>query len=209
MAMPGVEVREGYELWRPNREKAECKAMKALVTFVLLASAALLLIVALGGWKRLEGPGVGAVTIIWALLYVFFAFVVMARWQRGVLPLSAALAVIMIIFAAVSAGGWFARDKPGLDNPAIPADLLGLLTLLVIPVQVILIIVSLVAFNQNWHVEEERPIGSSGAPSGDDGELAEDDEGTRLEADTDLADTDLADTDAGEGWGPPEPATGT
>jgi hypothetical protein len=26
-------------------------------------------------------------------------------------------------------------------------------------VQVILVAVSMVAFNQNWHVEEERPIG--------------------------------------------------
>src|SRR3954449_1015070 len=125
MAMPGVEVREGYELWRPNREKAETKAMKAVVTFVLLASAALLLIIALGGWQRLEGPGVGVITILWAALYIFFAFLVFARWQRGVLPLCAALSVIMIIFAAVSAGGWFGRDKPGLDNPAIPADIIG------------------------------------------------------------------------------------
>ena len=28
-----------------------------------------------------------------------------------------------------------------------------------VPVQIILIAVSLFAFNQNWHVEEERPIG--------------------------------------------------
>jgi presenilin-like A22 family membrane protease len=202
MAMPGVEVREGYELWRPNREKAETKAMKAVVTFVLLASAALLLIIALGGWKRLEGPGVGVITIIWALLYIFFAFAVFARWQRGVLPLAAALSVIMIIFAAVSAGGWFARDKPGLDNPALPADLLGLLTLLVIPVQVILIIVSLLAFNQNWHVEEERPIAGGAAPPGGGGEAVADDQPIE-------ADADYADPEAGEGWGPPEPAAGT
>jgi hypothetical protein len=196
MAMPGVEVREGYELWRPNREKASSKSMKAIVTFVLLASAALLLIIALGGWQRLEGPGVGVITVLWAALYIFFAFLVFARWQRGVLPLCAALSVIMIIFAAVSAGGWFARDKTGLDNPAIPADLIGLLVLLVIPVQVILIIVSLIAFNQNWHVEEERPIG--GGPRPTEGEPAEDD---RLEA-GEAEDED----EAGEGWGPPEPA---
>src|SRR5690349_16831276 len=107
MPMPGQEVREGYELWRPNRAKAETKAMKAIVTFVLLASAALLLIIALGGWQRLEGPGVGAITIMWAGLYIFFAYVVFFKWQRGVLPLAAALSVIMIIFAAVSASGWF------------------------------------------------------------------------------------------------------
>ena len=40
----------------------------------------------------------------------------------------------MAIFAGVSAPGWFARDKDGLESPALPEDLLGLLTLLVIPV---------------------------------------------------------------------------
>ena len=39
---------------------------------------------------------------------------------------AAALSVLMIIFAAVAAGGWFARDKSGLDSPALPEDLLGL-----------------------------------------------------------------------------------
>ena len=158
MAMPGTEIREGYELWRPNREKAETQVMKAFVTLVLLISAALLLIITLGGWERLQGPDVGGVTILWAGLYIFFAVMVFFRWQRGVLPLCAALGVIMIIFASISAEGWFARDKDGLDSPVIPEDILGLLTLLVIPVQIVLIIVSLVAFNQNWHVEEERPI---------------------------------------------------
>jgi hypothetical protein len=155
------EVREGYELWRPNREKAESKMTKALVSFVLLVSAGLLTVVTLGGWERLQGSDVGAVTILWAALYVLFAYLIATRWQRGVLPLAAALAVIMVIFAAVAAGGWFARDKVGLDSPVIPETLLGLLTLLVIPVQVLLIIVALIAFNQDWHVEEERPVGGS------------------------------------------------
>ena len=79
------------------------------------------------------------------------------RWNRGVLPVAAALAVLMIIFAAVAAGGWFARDKPGLESPALPEDLLGLLTLIVIPVQILLLIVAMVGFNQAWNVEEERP----------------------------------------------------
>lgn len=153
------EVREGYELWRPNREKAESKTTKAFVSFVLLVSAALLVVITLGGWERLQGADVGGITIVWAGLYVMFAFLVATRWQRGVLPLAAALAVIMVIFAAIAAGGWFARDKAGLDSPIIPEELLGLLTLLVIPVQVLLIVVALIAFNQNWHVEEERPIG--------------------------------------------------
>ena len=162
--MPQVlQAREGYELWRPNREKPESKTTKAIVAFVLIASAALLVIITLGGWERLQSSTVGLMTIAWALLYVLFALLVL-RWNRGVLPVSAALAVIMIIFAAVAAGGWFARDKPGLDSPALPEDLLGLLTVIVIPVQFLLLVVAMVGFNQQWSVEEERPIGGGPPP---------------------------------------------
>jgi hypothetical protein len=41
----------------------------------------------------------------------------------------------------------------------LPEDLLGLLTLIVVPVQLLLVIVAMIGFNQDWHVEEERPIG--------------------------------------------------
>lgn len=159
----GYQAREGYELWHPNREKAESKTTKAIVAFVLIISAVLLVIITLGGWERLQSTTVGLMTLGWALLYVVFALLIM-RWNRGVLPVAAALAVLMIIFAAVAAGGWFARDKPGLESPALPEDLLGLLTLIVIPVQLLLLIVAMVGFNQAWNVEEERPVGDRGAP---------------------------------------------
>ena len=41
-----------------------------------------------------------------------------ARWNRGVLPVAAALAIIMLIFAAVAGPGWFDRDKAGFDTRA-------------------------------------------------------------------------------------------
>jgi hypothetical protein len=158
-------ARPGYELWRPNRVKAEAKTMKAIVALVFLASAVLLAIITLGGWERLASPGVGAMTLGWAALYVVFAFLVM-RWNRGILPVAAALAIIMAIFAAIAAPDWFARSKTGLDSPALPEDLLGLLTLLMIPVQLLLVAVSMVGFNQNWHVEEERRVaGGAAAPA--------------------------------------------
>ncbi|MFN8113458.1 MAG: hypothetical protein U0R51_09685 [Solirubrobacterales bacterium] len=164
MAKPlGYQAREGYELWHPNREKAESTTTKSIVAVVLLISAALLVIITLGGWDRLQSTTVGLMTIGWALLYVIFAFLVL-RWNRGVLPVAAALSVLMIIFAAVAAGGWFARDKPGLESPALPEDLLGLLTLIVIPVQLLLLIVAMIGFNQAWNVEEERPIGDHSPP---------------------------------------------
>lgn len=168
--MEVTHAREGYELWRPNRHSAQNKSTKAIVALVLLASAALIAIIVLGGWERMQSSSIGIMSLIWAGLYVFFAFVVM-RWNRGVLPVAAALAVIMIIFAVVAAPAWFERAKDGLDSPVLPEDLLGLLTLVLIPVQALLIVVAMIGFNQNWHVEEERPTG--GAPL-----AGEDDDGT-------------------------------
>ena len=161
--MEATTVREGYELWRPNREKPEAQMTKALVALVLLISAALLLIVTIGGWERLQSFGVAMMTIIYAAIYIVFAYLI-ARWQRGILPVAAALAIILAIFAAVAAPGWFARAKEGLDSPALPEELLGLLTLLLVPVQLVLVAIALIAFNQNWHVEEERPVGGEPPP---------------------------------------------
>jgi lysylphosphatidylglycerol synthetase-like protein (DUF2156 family) len=163
-------VRPGYELWRPNRQKAEAKTTKAIISFVLLVSAGLLIVITIGGWTRLEGSSVAIMSLLWAALYVVFALLV-ARWSRGVLPVASAFAIILAIFAAVAAPDWFARSKEGLDPPPLPDDLLGLLTILVVPVQLILIAVAMIGFNQEWHVEEERPVG--GAPlAGEDPEEA-------------------------------------
>ena len=154
--MEAASVRPGYELWRPNREKPEAKSARVLVVFLLLVSAVLMFLVVVGGWERLEGGQIFAIGYI--ILYVLFAYLV-SRWNRGVLPVASALAIILAIFAGIAAPEWFSRAKDGLDSPALPEELLGLLTLLIVPVQVILIAVSMVAFNQDWHVEEERPIG--------------------------------------------------
>jgi lysylphosphatidylglycerol synthetase-like protein (DUF2156 family) len=155
-------IRPGYELWRPNRVKAEAKSARALVVFLMLVTAALAFVIIIGGWSRLEG--VKFLTIIYAALYILFAFLV-ARWNRGVLPVAAALSIILAIFAGIAAPAWFDRAKDGLSDPALPPDLLGILCLLLVPLQVILIAVAMVAFNQDWHVEEERPIGDEIPPS--------------------------------------------
>ena len=165
--MEAISARPGYELWRPNREKAESKTTKAIVAFVLLVSAGLIAVIVLGGWERMQSSSIAIISLVWAGLYVLFAFMI-ARWNRGLLPVSSALAVIMAIFAAVAAPGWFARSKDGLDSPVLPEDLIGLLVVILVFVQILLIVVAMIAFNQEWHVEEERPIG--GAPlAGEDG----------------------------------------
>src|SRR5947199_4209643 len=154
-------IRPGYELWRPNREKPEAKSARALVVFLLLVTAGIAFVIIIGGWTRLEG--VKPLSILYAGLYVLFAFLV-ARWNRGVLPVASALAIILAIFSGIAAPAWFDRAKDGLSDPALPPDLLGLITLLMVPLQVVLIAVAMVAFNQEWHVEEERQIGDELPP---------------------------------------------
>jgi lysylphosphatidylglycerol synthetase-like protein (DUF2156 family) len=137
----------------PNREKAASKATKAVVILLLLVSAALVAIVTIGGWDALEGAKV--VQIAYIALYLVIAFYV-ARWNRGVLPVAAALAIVLLIFAAVAGPGWFDRDKTGFEDPALDSGLLGLITLLIVPVQILLIAFAMRGFQQEWNVEVER-----------------------------------------------------
>jgi hypothetical protein len=155
------EARPGYELWRPNREKPESVTTKFVIVLLLLISAGVAGIVTITGFSLLQGGvGMGIVCILYVLLYVLFAFLV-ARWSRGVLPVAAAFAILLAIFCAVGANSWFARDKSGFDEALIPVPLIGLLVLILIPLQVLLIAIAMVGFNQEWHVEEERPVGTS------------------------------------------------
>jgi hypothetical protein len=120
---------------------------------LLLLSAALTLIVTIGGWSLLEGAI--PIQIAYIAVYLAFAFFA-ARWNRGVLPISAALAVLLGIFAAVAGPGWFSRDKSGFAQPTLNSGLLGLLTLLIVPVQMLLVTFALRGFSQGWNVELER-----------------------------------------------------
>lgn len=154
------EVRPGYELWRPNREKAGSVTTKWLIALLLAATAALAALITITGWSLLKGgSGMGAICILYAIAYAFFAYRV-ARWARGVLPVAAALSMILAIFCAVGASSWFARDKPGFDEALLPSAVLGTLVVALGLLQLVVIAFALYGFNQEWHVEEERPIGS-------------------------------------------------
>jgi presenilin-like A22 family membrane protease len=120
---------------------------------LLLASAALVLIVTIGGWSVLQGAV--PVQIAYVIVYLTLAFYAM-RWNRGVLPVSAVLAVLLLIFALVAGPGWFDRDKGGFSQPSIDAGLLGVLTLLIVPVQILLVAFAMRGFQQGWNVELER-----------------------------------------------------
>ena len=137
----------------PNRHKPAVQATRATVVLLLLVSAGLLLIVTVGGWSLLWGAK--PIEIGYVLVYLTLAFYA-ARWNRGVLPVAAVLAVLLLIFALVAGPAWFARDKTGFAQPALDAGLLGVLTLLIVPVQMLLIAFAMRGFNQGWNVELER-----------------------------------------------------
>jgi hypothetical protein len=146
----------GVVITHPNRDKPVVQATRATVVLLLLVSAGLVLLVTIGGWSELEGAT--PIEIGYVAVYLTLAFFA-GRWNRGVLPVAAALAVLLAIFALVAGPAWFERDKAGFAQPALNASLLGLLTLLVLPVQMLLVAFAMRGFNQGWNVEVERRTG--------------------------------------------------
>jgi hypothetical protein len=138
----------------PNRDKPAVKATKATVILLLLASVALMAIVTVGGWDALAGAK--GPLLAYIAVYLVIAYYA-GRWNRGTLPLASALAIILLIFAAIAGPEWFRRDGGGYTDPALDSGLLGLITLLLIPVELLLIAFSMRGFSQDWHVEVERP----------------------------------------------------
>jgi hypothetical protein len=151
---------DGVEIEHPNRAKAASKLTRAIVVVLLLASALLMIVISLGAWDYLVGAK--ALQVIYIALYLLFAFLV-TRWNRGVLPVAAALAIVLGIFALVSVPGWYERDKPGFSEPALSADVVGLLTALIVPLQVLLIFFAMRGFQQAWNVEVEHPVERGGS----------------------------------------------
>jgi hypothetical protein len=139
-------------LVHPNRDKAEAKATKAIVILLLVASAALILVVTIGGWSALQGAQVVAFAL--AAIYIGMAFFV-GRWNRGVLPVAAGLAVLFAVIAAVAGPAWFDRDKAGFSEPTLDPSILGMLTLILVPVQLLLVAFAMRGFQQQWNVEIE------------------------------------------------------
>ena len=146
----------------PNRDKASSKATKATVILLLLASVVLILIVTIGGWDALEGAK--PVQIAYMLIYLVMAYYV-GRWNRGVLPVIAALAIILAIFAAVATPEWFDRTKDGFTSPSLDENVLGTITAILVPLQILVIAFAMRGFAQAWNVEVERRVDGSASPS--------------------------------------------
>jgi hypothetical protein len=91
------------------------------------------------------------------------------RWARGLLPIAAALAVLLIAIAAIAGLGvggtsWFDRGHAGyahagsmFGGTGLSADTIGTFTLLLIPLELLLAVVAIVGFAQGWNVELEVP----------------------------------------------------
>jgi hypothetical protein len=164
---PARNLPPGYTVIHPNRDKPECKVTRLIVVLLLLLSVALMLIVTIGGWSKLQG--LKPVNFAWCAVYLIVAFYIL-RWSRGLLPIAAAMAVLLMIIALIAGTGysgtsWFDRSHVGFapaqslfGGDGLDPDTLGLVTLLLVPVQVLLIIFSMIGFSQGWNVEVEVPI---------------------------------------------------
>jgi hypothetical protein len=159
-------VKPGHTVIHPNRDKASCKMTRLTIVLLLLASIGLMLIVTIGGWSKLEG--LRPVNFIWCALYLIVAFYIW-RWSRGLLPIGAAFAILLLIIAVIAGTGlsgtsWFDRNHQGfngaqslLGGKGLSPDVLGVVTLVIIPVEVALIVIAMIGFAQGWNVELEVP----------------------------------------------------
>jgi hypothetical protein len=156
----------GYVVIYPNRDKAASKSTKAVVVLIMLVSIVLMLIVTFGGWSKLQG--LKPVNFAWCIVYLIIAFYVL-RWNRGLLPIAAAFAILLLILTLIAGTGaagtsWFDRNHAGFaaadtifGGKGLTPDELGLVTLLMAPVQLLLIIFAMIGFAQGWNVELEVP----------------------------------------------------
>jgi hypothetical protein len=138
-----------------------------IVVLLLLASVVLMLIMTIGGWSKLDG--LKPINFVWCIVYLVSAFYVW-RWARGVLPMAAALGILLLIVAVIAATGlagtsWFTRSHTGFSaaqslfgGTGLSADALGTVAVILAPIQLALIIFTMSGFVQGWNVEREVPI---------------------------------------------------
>ena len=153
----------GVIVTHPNRDKPIAQTTRAIVVVLLLATVVLLLINTIGGWSLLEGAL--PIQLGFIVVYLLMAYYA-SRWSRGVLPLGAGLAVLLAIFALVAAPSWFDRNHAGFSQAALNSGLLGVITLLIVPIQILLVVFAMRGFKQGWNVEVERRDPSAGAGGG-------------------------------------------
>jgi hypothetical protein len=158
--MEGSRLVPGY----PNRHRPESKATRSAVILLLIVSAILTLIIAVAGIPVAASGGMQFLTFVFVVLYIVMVWYII-KWSRGVLAMAAAFAVLFALVAIVAAPGWFARDQAGFIEPLLPAQVLGLLTIILVPVQLLLVAFAMRGFNQAWHIEVQVPAEQANDPS--------------------------------------------
>ena len=176
----------------PNRNTPETDAARFLVILLFAVSIALMLVILLFGWSVLEGQ------LLASFAYVAVYGVIVwrvAQWARGPLALGAALAIILAILSAIAVPTWVDRDANGYAAPdaiwgstGLPSTVLGLLTIILVIVQIVLIVACVRAFRQEWQVELEVPAGGATSSTSESFDASEDD---FLDDDFSLEDDDL------------------
>jgi hypothetical protein len=144
-----------YVMVNPNQHRAESKATRMAVILLLLLSAFLTAVVAIGGASALP-PSMQFFTFIGIILFLVITYYVL-RWSRGVLAMAAALAVLLAVLSAVAAQNWFSRDQSGYAETLIPAAVLGLVCIVLVPVLLLLVAFAMRGFNQAWNIEVQVP----------------------------------------------------
>jgi len=165
-------VKPGYVVTYPNREKRTSRLTRVAVALLLLLSAALMLVVTIGGWSKLAG--LEPLNLIWCVVYVVMAYYVM-RWARDLLPIAIALGALMLTFTVIAetaAAGvsWSDRTAPGY-SPAhalfgrngLSPSTLSTLVIAIAVTQVLLIVASIRGLDQGWNIEYEVPASAEDA----------------------------------------------
>ena len=123
---------------------------------------------------RIEHPNrKKAASKIMRLLVIVLLFVSVALMLiitlGGWAALEGAKALQVVYIALYVVLAWFDRSHTGFTDPALPSDLLGLVSALLVPVQILLIATAMSGFRQAWNVEvehePEEPERPRGRPS--------------------------------------------
>jgi lysylphosphatidylglycerol synthetase-like protein (DUF2156 family) len=136
----------------PNQHRGESRATRAAVILLLGVTAVLTTIVAVAGAPVAGSSGMQLFAFVYIILLVVMAYYVY-KWSRGVLAMAAALAVLFGLLMIVAAAGWFQRDQAGFAEPLLPAAVIGLITIVLVPVQLLLVAFAMRGFNQAWNIE--------------------------------------------------------
>ena len=149
----------GVVITHPNRNTPESDAARFIVILLFTISIALMLVILLFGWSVLEGQQM--TSFAYVIIYGILVWRV-SKWARGPLALGAALAIILAILSAIAVPTWVDRDASGYAAPegiwggaGLPSTVLGLLTIILVIIQIVLIVACVRAFRQEWQVELE------------------------------------------------------